>query len=83
MSPIVHTEDGFQFRFWSNEKGERPHVHVWKARASAKWWLRPLTEVSSRGFNPSQRRRIRDILEERHAEMLERWNENFPKEKDE
>jgi hypothetical protein len=82
MSPTVHLEDGFQFQFWSNEGGEPPHVHVKKAGAEAKWWLDPVREYRNEGFNPSQRRRIRDILMEHHEAMLERWNEAFGKASD-
>jgi hypothetical protein len=73
MSPTIHVEDGFRFSFWMNERGEPPHVHVYKADAEAKWWLLPVREAQSFGFNPSQRARIRDILEEHGDAMLERW----------
>jgi hypothetical protein len=83
MSPTVHTEDGFQFWFWSNEGHEPPHIHVFKGGANAKWRLDPLRPESNHGFNPSQLARIRDILNERRDEMLERWNETFSKKTDE
>jgi hypothetical protein len=79
MSPTIHHEDGFRFSFWANERNEPPHVHVHKAEARAKWWLAPLRESRSDGFNPSQRARIRDILEEHRDTMLERWNATFNK----
>lgn len=77
MSPKVHVEDGFQFWFWSNEQGEPPHIHVFKGGASAKWWLDPLVEDRSSGFNPSQRARIRSILREQQSAILERWHGTF------
>ena len=77
MSPTIHDEDGFRFWFWSGDRTEPPHVHVEKGGARAKWWLDPLREVRSEGFNSSQQRRIRDILEEQRDGMLERWHEEF------
>jgi hypothetical protein len=79
MSPTVHLEDGFKFQFWSNEPGEPPHVHVKKGGAQAKWWLDPVSEWRNDGFNPSQRRRIRNILIKHRQSMLERWYEWFGK----
>jgi hypothetical protein len=75
MSPTIHDEDGFRFWFWSGDLTEPPHVHVEKGGAEAKWWLKPLRQESSVGFNSSQRRRIRDILRQQQNGMLERWYE--------
>jgi hypothetical protein len=75
MSPTIHDEDGFRFWFWSADRTEPPHVHVEKGGAEAKWWLIPIREDWSSGFNSSQRRRIRDILFEQLDRMLERWHE--------
>ena len=77
MSPTIHDEDGFRFRFWSIDRAEPPHVHVTKGGAQAKWWLDPIREQRSKGFNPSQRRRIRDILLQQQDRMLEQWHETF------
>lgn len=82
MSPTIHLEDGYQFHIWPNEGTEPPHVHVSKGGAKAKWWLAPVKEDYNRGFNPSQCRRIRDILREHHDMMLERWYERFEKPSD-
>jgi hypothetical protein len=75
MSPTIHDEDGFRFWFWSGDRTEPPHVHVTKGGAEAKWWLNPIREHKTRGFNPSQRQRIRDILLSQQDRMLERWYE--------
>jgi hypothetical protein len=53
------------------------HVTLDWRGAAAKWWLEPLSEQSSFGFNPSQRSRIRSILEQPQATMLERWYATF------
>jgi hypothetical protein len=75
MSPTIHDEDGFRFWFWSADLSEPPHVHVGKGGAEAKWWLNPIVEDWNKGFNSSQRRKIRDILFEQQHRMLERWYE--------
>jgi hypothetical protein len=77
MSPILLRDAGFRFSFWANEAGEPPHVHVRKGGAAAKWWLAPVREDRSQGFNSSQRARIRRILEEHHDTLLERWHATF------
>jgi hypothetical protein len=41
--PVVLRRDGFRFFFYSNEGNplEPPHVHVRRADAEAKFWLKP------------------------------------------
>jgi hypothetical protein len=78
MSPVVHREDGYRFFFWSNERRAPPHIHVAKAGATATWWLAPIAEAFSAGFNAAQRRRIRDILETQAVAILKEWYERFP-----
>ncbi|HEX4743461.1 MAG TPA: DUF4160 domain-containing protein [Candidatus Limnocylindria bacterium] len=44
-------EDGYWFRFRSNDGGEPAHVHVGGNRGRAKTWLVPRVEVAnSRGY---------------------------------
>jgi hypothetical protein len=70
--------EGYRFAWWSNENREAPHVHVFKGDAAAKWWLNPLAEARSAGYNPNQRRMIRAILQLHRTELLKEWYAHFP-----
>lgn len=54
--PTVHREDGFRFYFYSHEPNEPAHVHVDRAGASAKLWLRPVAVAANLGFNARELR---------------------------
>jgi hypothetical protein len=75
--PTVLNIDGFRVFFYSNEGTEPAHVHVEKAGAECKWWLRPLDLVWNDGFKRPQLTAIRTILEEHLEELLEAWDEHF------
>jgi hypothetical protein len=75
--PTVLVLDGFRFFFFSNEGFEPPHVHVEHGDGHGKFWLDPVRLGYSEGLTPSQLRRVRQILEERHGLFLERWNDYF------
>jgi len=69
--------EGFRFSFYSNERGEPPHVHVWRAGGGAKVWLRPLRVAYSYGLTPAQLRRLRELAFEHQVFFVQRWNEYF------
>jgi Domain of unknown function (DUF4160) len=77
--PTLLVVEGFRFYFFSREGNEPPHVHVRKADAEAKLWLRPVRLAFAEGFNPSQLRRLRELTFEHQVEFLDRWNEYFPR----
>ncbi|RIK41307.1 MAG: hypothetical protein DCC55_12365 [Chloroflexi bacterium] len=39
--------DGYRFFFYSNERNEPPHMHVWKGGSESKIWLSTLTFASN------------------------------------
>ena len=75
--PTIYREDGYRFSFWSNENNEPPHIHVTKAEGYAKYWLDPVDLVEAWDFNPSQMRRVGDIVREQATYFLEKWHEFF------
>ena len=75
--PTVLRVEGFRFYFFSNERGEPPHVHVNKGDAMAKLWLQPVKMAHSFGFNSGELRRIREIVFEHQVEIVEKWNDYF------
>jgi hypothetical protein len=78
VMPTILVQNGFQFKFYSNENHEPPHVHVIKGKAEAKWWLDPqLEEEFSTGFKVQELRMIRQLLKENRDALLEAWKNHF------
>jgi hypothetical protein len=75
--PTLLNIEGFRFYFFSNEGTEPAHVHVEKGDGIAKFWLNPVSLVSSEGLTRAELRRSREIVEEHAAAFVERWNEYF------
>jgi len=63
--------------FFSNEGHEPPHVHVDRDDNSATFWLVPVDLARSSGFEGRELRRIRGLLADREAEILEAWDGYF------
>jgi hypothetical protein len=76
--PTILYEQGFRFAFYSADRREPPHVHVFKGGAEAKWWLDPIAEARNWGFRTPERAAIRRIIRANHGLMLQRWREEFP-----
>jgi hypothetical protein len=66
----------YRFYFYSNEKGEPPHVHVQRERAFAKFWLQPVALASSIRFPSHELRVVQRMVEAHKTEFLEAWNEH-------
>lgn len=78
--PTVFHYDGFRFFFYSNEGDPREpaHVHLMRAGAEAKFWLRPQVSVAySAGLDARTLRRLGGIVEERRDEIERAWHEYF------
>jgi Domain of unknown function (DUF4160) len=80
MSPMAMAPiDGFEFRFYSSDRGEPPHVHVYKSGHKVKFWLGPPVALAepARGFKRQEVRRARKIIEDRRAEIAQKWRDFF------
>jgi hypothetical protein len=75
--PTVLRVEGFRFFFFSNERGEPPHVHVERGDATAKIWLDDVRIAYSYGLSPTEGRRLRELTFTHRSLFLERWNEHF------
>ena len=75
--PTLLRIEGFRFYFFSNERGEPPHVHVRRGEGTAKLWLQPVRLASSNDFSRLELRRIRELTFEHQVLLVERWNEYF------
>lgn len=75
--PTVLRVDGYRFFFFSNEGNEPPHIHVEAGGNYAKFWLNPVRLVKSIGFHSSELKRLRELIEQNHSLMEERWHDYF------
>ena len=74
----VLEEDGYKFKFYSNENDEPPHIHVTKGDGNAKYWLKPkISEAYSYGFTVRERRNIKELVTKNQNELINAWNEFF------
>lgn len=78
--PTVFVFKGYRFYFYSNENDEPIHIHIEKAEASAKFWLIPMVDVAyAYGFKAKELKEIHTIVNKRHNEIIDAWNEYFKK----
>lgn len=75
--PTVLRVGRYRFSFFSNERQEPPHIHVHAAGDQAKFWLDPIDLASNFGFNAHELNAIERIIEQHHAQLLEKWHEYF------
>jgi hypothetical protein len=74
--PTILRKGPYRFYFYSNEKGESPHIHVQRERFLARFWLQPVALASSKRFSSHELRAIKRLVEEYKDEFLEAWNEH-------
>ncbi len=67
----------YRFYFYSHEPNEPAHVHVDREKASAKFWLDPVTLARNQGFSAVELRRIESIVRSHGVELLEAWFGHF------
>lgn len=76
--PILLAEDGYEFRFFSNDRSEPPHVHVRGNGGRAKIWLAPSVKLGPAHAYTAQRRgEILRKAEAHRDEWLARWSRHF------
>ena len=75
--PTVLRRGPYRVFFFSHEPDEPPHVQVDAGGATAKFWIAGVTLARNGGFAPHEVRRIRRMLLEHEARLLEAWNAYF------
>ena len=75
--PTVLRIGAYRFYFYSNEKGEPPHIHVQRERFLAKFWLNPVALAGSKRFASHELRTIQKHVGENREKFLEAWNEHI------
>ena len=74
--PTILRINGFRFFFYSNEHFPI-HIHVEKDNKTAKYNLMEITLVKSNGFNTSELKEIRKLVDSNVELFKIRWNEYF------
>ena len=79
MVPVVFREGQFEFRFYSGDKGEPPHIHVrHSSGGSAKFWLEPEVSLErNRGVRSRDIRQAQRLIDEHRDRCLEAWHDHF------
>lgn len=74
--PTIRIER-YQFRFYSSDAVEPPHVHVIDGDMVAKIWLQPVSVEYNHGYNRAQLNYILKLTRENQTRLLANWNEYF------
>ena len=75
--PTILRVRGYRFFFFSNERGEPPHIHVEQAERYAKFWIESVSLASNVGFRSGELTELHALVEEHRTLFLEKWNEFF------
>ena len=75
--PTILRLGAYRFFFYSNEKGEPPHIHVQRENFLAKFWLNPIALASSKHFSSHELRMLSKYVEENQQLFMEAWNEHI------
>jgi hypothetical protein len=78
--PVILRWNGYKFFFFSNEGDplEPAHVHVRKAEALAKFWLKPKVGLAEGfGFSGKELRQLESVVLENQELFIGKWNEFF------
>lgn len=75
--PTVLRIGGARFFFYSNEGSEPAHIHIEQTGALAKFWLDPVSLVSSSRFSGHELRRLEKQVREHRERFLEAWHDYF------
>jgi hypothetical protein len=74
--PTVLIVNGFRFFFYSNE--HLPvHIHIEKDNKTAKFNLEQIELVKSRGFNATELKEMRKLVNENVELFKNKWDEYF------
>ena len=77
MPTVSDIPGPYRLFFYSFDCQEPPHVHVRRERMVCKFWLIPAVALSTNhGFSPRELNRIRAMILEHHAHILEVWHDH-------
>jgi hypothetical protein len=74
--PSVFYIDGYRFFFYSNEHLPK-HIPIEKTEKTAKFNLENVELIKSFGFNASELKQVRNLVEENQELLIQKWDEFF------
>ena len=75
--PTVLRIGPYRFHFYSDERGEPPHIHVAFGDAECKFWLDPIRLARNRGMPSHELRAVERLVFENRHTLLEKYNEYY------
>ena len=76
MPTISDIPGPFRLFFYSLDCNEQPHVHARRDRASAKFWLDPVSLGANHGLSPRDLALARRTIFEHRDRIMEAWREH-------
>lgn len=76
-APTVLRYGPYRFFFFSNERGEPPHVHVQRDASVAKVWSSPPSIAWTAGFSRREARRVLVLVRWHRTVLEEAWHGYF------
>ncbi|MCL2639869.1 MAG: DUF4160 domain-containing protein [Phycisphaerales bacterium] len=73
--PTVLRIGKYRFHFYSNERGEPPHVHVRSPDGECKFWLDPVLLARNNGIAAHELRAIERHVFENRGMLMEKYHE--------
>lgn len=73
MAPTVLRIGPYRFHFYSDERGEPPHIHVANNDGECKFWLDPVRLAANRGMAAHDVRALERLVFEHRDFLLEAY----------
>jgi len=73
--PTILRIKSFRFHFYSDERGEPPHIHVATPDGECKFWLDPVRLARNKGVPPRTVRIIESMVFENLRFLKEKYDE--------
>ena len=77
--PTVLRIGPFRFHFYSDERGEPPHIHVALPEGECKFWLNPVWLARNRGVAPHLIRTMGKLVFQYAGFLEEKHHEHHPR----
>jgi len=77
--PTVLRVGSFRFHFYSDERGEPPHIHVRTPDGECKFWLTTLHLARNDGVRATDLRAIKRLTFQHRRFLLEKYDEHHDK----
>lgn len=76
MPKVRNISGPYRLFFYSFDCNEPKHIHVQRERMVCKFWLEPIVLSFNEGFTASELNRIRKLIGDHRARILEAWDEH-------